>query len=207
MKNKLLPLLLCIGIGLHGDEDRVRHVDVEKQKALASNSLTFPLPGRERRAGKKAPNKGEEESNAADPAENDPPEPPASVTNEVSGSPESFEEKIAELESEIELASKENKELNAKLKESLEDLNAAEEQIQEHRSEIQDLESLLDDGPGTIFNGWVFSQELKWVYLSPATMPYIYSQSDGWMLYEYGTKPRRVFYFKTKKWVLLDAEK
>ena len=61
----------------------------------------------------------------------------------------------------------------------------------------------LDRGPGSLFKGWVYSPELKWVYVSPSIVPYAFSQTDGWLLYEYGTNPRRVYYYKTEKWELL----
>ena len=66
------------------------------------------------------------------------------------------------------------------------------------------MEAVFDRGPGSLFKGWVYSQELKWVYVSPSIVPYAFSQNDGWMLYEYGTHPRRVYYYTTKKWELLD---
>jgi hypothetical protein len=205
MKNKLIPLLIITYcIGLYGETDRVRHVDPEKQKISASNSLTFPLPGRDRRAGKKGSAEGEEESPDPETSENEPPEPPpTTVTNEVGTAPEDLVEQIADLE-------EERAHLREKLADVLGDLSVASVQLkaysdqrQDFLKEIKELNEQITHGPGTIFSGWVFSPKLKWVYLSPTTMPYIFSQSDGWMLYEYGSKPRRVYYFRTEKWELL----
>jgi len=200
MKNILILLTYCIALGLYGDEDRVRHADPKKQALFAANSTTVPLPGRERRGGKKESSETESEtteSEAPDP-------PPTTVTNEVGTPPEDLIEQIADLEEEL-------GDLREKLADVLADLSVASVQLkaysdqrQDLLGEIKDLNEQLDHGPGTIFSGWVFSPKLKWVYLSPTTMPYIFSQSDGWMLYEYGSTPRRVYYFRTEKWELLD---
>ena len=96
----------------------------------------------------------------------------------------------------------------------LDDLDTASKEIKslvEERTDLikdlDEVEDILDRGPGSLFRGWVYSPELKWVYVSPTIVPYSYSQDDGWMLYEYGTNPRRVYYYKTKEWKLLDNEK
>ena len=116
--------------------------------------------------------------------------------------------------SKISKLEKEEKELKAKVKELQEDLSTASKQLEtysnerkELKEEISKLKSKINAGPGSIIKGWVFSPELKWIYLSPSTMPYAYSQDDGWMMYEYGTNPRRVYYFKTKEWKILKNEK
>ena len=202
MRITLILLTYCIGVGLYGSKDRVRYVDPARQALFAANSVSFPLPGRERRAGKK-------ESNETKPENNNPPTPeppPVSVTNEVGEGPEDLVERIAELKAERAV-------LKADVAELLVDLSVASVQLQAYsderkvlRQEIRDLTASIEAGSGTIFSGWVFSPELKWVYLSPTTIPYIFSQTDGWMLYEYGTNPRRVYYYKTKEWKLLDNE-
>ena len=203
MKNILILLTYCIGIGLYGEEDRVRYADPERQALFAANSTTVPLPGRERRGGKK-------ESNETEPETNNPPAPlppPTIVTNEVQGDPDDLIKQIADLE-------EERADLRKELADVLTDLSVASVQLQAYSDErtqfmeeIKTLNDQISDGPGTIFNGWVFSPELKWVYLSPVTIPYIFSQSDGWMIYEYGTNPRRVYYFKTQEWKILNNEK
>ena len=201
--NKLILLTYCIGFGLYGNEDRIRHVDPLQQALFAANSVTVPLPGRERRSGKK-------ESNETSPGQNNPPAPnppPVTVTTEVGEGPEDLVEKITDLKAQRAVLRAENADLLVDLSAASAQLQAYSDERKEMRREISDLNTLIDDGPGTIFNGWVFSPELKWVYLSPTTIPYIFSQSDGWMLYKYGTSPRRVYYFKTQEWKLLNNEK
>jgi hypothetical protein len=192
MKNKLLPLLLtcCIGIGTHGDEDRVRYVDAEKQKAFASNSATFPLPGRERRAGKS----GEADKSA-------PPEPNEDQTSHVENNVPALPG-IAELEYDI-------RALKTKLKESEENLDLAAqlvEDISKENSQNKKRISELESSPGTPFNGWVWGQELGWVYSSHLIAPYYYSQDQGWFFYELGSTPRIIYKFKTKKWTTLNEK-
>jgi hypothetical protein len=198
MKAKLILTFTVLFNSLLGNGDRVRFVNPEMQAAFASSSVTFPLPGRERRAGKKA-----SESNETSP----PSEPPNSVKNEVGEPPEDFSNRISVLE-------KEKGDLEAKVKELEEDLSTASELLESYsedrrelRKEINELKDKISDGPGSIIKGWAFSPELKWIYLSPSTMPYVYSQDEGWMMYEYGTNPRRVYYFKTKEWKILKNEK
>ena len=190
MKTKLILTFVILLNSLFGDKDRVRYVDPKTQAIFASNSTTFPLPGRERRGGKKA-----SESNET----NSPAEPPNSVKNEVGEPPEDPSAKISELEEEVD-------DLKEDLSFASKQIEAYLEEREQLREEIDDLKSKIDAGPGSIIKGWVFSPELKWIYLSPSTMPYAYSQDEGWMMYEYGTNPRRVYFYKTKEWKLLDNE-
>ena len=202
MKISLILLISVAGLSLYGNRDRIRHVDPATQALFDANSVTFPLPGRERRAGKKESN--ETESKGNNPPAPEP--PPPAVTNEVGEGPEDLVERIAELKAERTVLKDQVADLLVDLSVASVQLEAYSNERKELRKEIQDLENLIEDGPGTIFSGWVFSPNLKWVYLSPTTMPYIFSQTDGWMLYEYGSSPRRVYYFKTEKWELLDEE-
>ena len=195
---KLILILVFISHSLFGNDRRVRYVIPEIQAAFDKNKVSFPLPGRHRRVGKRAPDSNET---------NIPADPPNSIKNEVGDAPEDFASKISKLE-------KEEKELKAKVEELQEDLSTASKQLEtysnerkELKEEISKLKSKINAGPGSIIKGWVFSPELKWIYLSPSTMPYAYSQDDGWMMYEYGTNPRRVYYFKTKEWKILKNEK
>jgi predicted RNase H-like nuclease (RuvC/YqgF family) len=165
-----------------------------------------------------------------------PPAPPPNVLDEVENntSPTDLLKQIEELEDENdalvkdldtykvirEVLIKQRQELENELEklqddksDLLDDLDAATHEIKslvEDRQDLQQglnhLEDILDRGPGSLFKGWVYSQELKWVYVSPSIVPYAFSQDDGWMLYEYGTHPRRVYYYTTKKWELLDDE-
>jgi vacuolar-type H+-ATPase subunit I/STV1 len=165
-----------------------------------------------------------------------PPAPPPNVLDEVenNASPADLLKQIKELEDENddlvkdldthkvirEVLIKQRQELENELEklqddksDLLDDLDAATHEIKslvEDRQDLQEglnhLEDILDRGPGSLFKGWVYSQELKWVYVSPSIVPYAFSQDDGWMLYEYGTHPRRVYYYTTKKWELLDSE-
>lgn len=137
-----------------------------------------------------------------------PPPPPPNVKDEVENntSPADLLERIEELEDEV-------KKLQEDKSDLLDDLDAATHEIKSllqdrinlHRDMAQ-MEAVFDRGPGSLFKGWVYSQELKWVYVSPSIVPYAFSQNDGWMLYEYGTHPRRVYYYTTQKWELLDSE-
>ena len=180
---------------------------------------------------------GEKNENATESGESAPPPPPANVKDEVdeNASPADLLKQIEELEDDNdalvkdldnhkafrEVLIKQRQELRAeveKLKEDksdlLDDLDTASKEIKslvEERTDLikdlDEVEDILDRGPGSLFRGWVYSPELKWVYVSPTIVPYSYSQDDGWMLYEYGTNPRRVYYYKTKEWKLLDNEK
>jgi len=165
-----------------------------------------------------------------------PPPPPPNVKDEVenNASPADLLKQIEELEEENddlvkdlnnhkafrEVLIKQRQELRDEvenLKEDksdlIDDLDAATHEI---KSLLQDrinlhqdmaqMEAVFDRGPGSLFKGWVYSPELKWVYVSPSIVPYAFSQDAGWMLYEYGTHPRRVYYYTTKKWELLDNE-
>jgi hypothetical protein len=196
MNIKLLLLIHCTCLGLYGNRDRIRHVDPDTQTLFDANSVTFPLPGRERRSGKK-------DSNETKPTA--PAPPPPAVTNEVGDGPEDLVERITELKAERTVLRDQVADLLVDLSVASVQLEAYSNERKELRKEIRDLENLIEEGPGTIFSGWVFSPKLKWVYLSPTTMPYIFSQADGWMLYEYGSNPRRVYYFRTEKWEVLDT--
>jgi len=45
-----------------------------------------------------------------------------------------------------------------------------------------------------------FAFYFGWAFLSPETMPYVFLQKDGWVYYERGSSPRRVYYFNTETW-------
>ena len=167
---------------------------------------------------------------------NAPPPPPTSVKDEVENdpSPEDLLVEIEDLKTENDLLKDVRSTLVAQKKAILKDLadaqealgdtvedygnvkkdlNAAVAQIKllkEERSDLikdlDEVEVILDRGPGSLFKGWVYSPKLKWMYVSPSIVPYAFSQDDGWVLYEYGTNPRRVYYYKTKEWKLLDSE-
>jgi hypothetical protein len=104
------------------------------------------------------------------------------------------------------------KQLQSEKADIKEDFDVATKQIQEFiaerselRSSVKELRDTINKGPGSLFKGWVYSQELGWVYVSPTIVPYSYSQKNGWMMYQYGSNPRRVFYFETESWERLDA--
>lgn len=167
---------------------------------------------------------------------NAPPPPPPNVKDEVENntSPSDLLKKIEELEDDKdalvkdldnhkavrETLIKQRQELRDEVEklqddksDLLEDLDTASKEIKSLveerkslRNGLHELEDIIDKGPGSLFKGWVYSPELKWVYISPSIVPYAFSQNDGWMLYEYGTNPRRVYYYTTKNWELLDNE-
>ena len=60
---------------------------------------------------------------------------------------------------------------------------------------------------GSLFDGWVYLPKSGWIYTSPKIYPYAFSQNDGWLKYELGTDPRRVFYFKEDAWKVLNKKK
>ena len=99
---------------------------------------------------------------------------------------------------------KDNSELNANLVSASKELQNLLNETDRLNDELTHLEKLIEHGPGSIFKGWVYTTELNWVYVSPRITPYAFSQKDGWMKYEYGTDPRRVFYFDTDTWKFLD---
>ena len=168
---------------------------------------------------------------------NDPPPPPPNVQNEVESnpSPEDLQEQIDDLKDENEDLKEARLSLIKQRSEVLKDLaetqkaldltaedysnvkkdlTAAVVEIKSLKAvrrdlieELDEMDEILDKGPGSLFKGWVYSPELKWVYVSPSIVPYAFSQTDGWMLYEYGTNPRRVYYFKTQEWKILNNEK
>ena len=136
---------------------------------------------------------------------NTPPPPPPNVTNEVDEN-EAPSDLIKELEDEVKKLQEDKSDLLEDLETASREIKSLLEERGDLRKTISELEDVLDRGPGSLFRGWVYSPELKWVYISPTIVPYSFSQNDGWMLYEYGTNPRRVYYYRTKKWELLDNE-
>tara|TARA_R110000851_G_scaffold52364_2_gene124464 strand:+ start:263 stop:859 length:597 start_codon:yes stop_codon:yes gene_type:complete len=167
---------------------------------------------------------------------NDPPPPPPNVQNEVESnpSPEDLQEQIDDLKDENEDLKEARLSLIKQRSEVLKDLaetqkaldltaedysnvkkdlTAAVVEIKSLKAvrrdlieELDEMGEILDKGPGSLFKGWVYSPELNWVYVSPSIVPYSFSQTDGWMLYEYGTDPRRVYYYNTKEWKILNEK-
>ena len=65
----------------------------------------------------------------------------------------------------------------------------------ELKSEISDLKDKVGKPVGSLFDGWVYSSKSVDLY-SPKIYPYAFSQNDGWLKYELGPDPRRVFYLR-----------
>lgn len=82
----------------------------------------------------------------------------------------------------------------------IDELNKEKKQL---KSNISALQTELDKPVGSLFDGWVYLPKSGWIYTSPKIYPYAFSQNDGWLKYELGTDPRRVFYFKQDEWRLL----
>jgi hypothetical protein len=170
---------------------RVRHLDEEKENALrAGTSYSKDLFSRERRGGK---------TGVANKAA--PPEPDENQTSHVNNNVPVLPG-IVELEYDI-------RALKTQLKEAKENLDLASELVEDlsaentqHKKRILELER----SPGTPFRGWVWGQELEWVYSSPLIAPYYYSQEQGWFFYELGSTPRVIYKFKTKKWTTLNEK-
>ena len=150
--------------------------------------------------------KNQEKRSSTENEESAPPPPPTKVTNELeeNDSPVDLLERIEELEDEVKKLQEDKSDLLDDLDSATHEIKSLLEDRKELRSIMNQMEVALNRGPGSLFRGWVYSLELKWIYVSPTITPYAYSQNDGWMLYEYGTNPRRVYYYKTKEWRLLD---
>ena len=188
--------IACLLLGTVGSAQdpktyRVRHLDAEKENALRSGiSYSKDRFSRQRRGGKnEAPNK---------PA---PPQPDKNQTAHVNNNVPILPG-IVELEYDI-------RALKVQLKEAKENLDLASELVEElsaentqHKNRISELER----SPGTPFRGWVWGQELEWVYSSPLIAPYYYSQDQGWFFYELGSTPRIIYKFKTKEWTTLNEK-
>jgi hypothetical protein len=62
--------------------------------------------------------------------------------------------------------------------------------------------------PGNVYNGWTFTEEFGWAFITPATYPYMFlSESNTWIYYELGSNPRMIFNFTTNEWLQLDEER
>ena len=198
------------------------HVSADKtesEEGKGNNTTTEEPRGNDKAPTEPAPTE-RPTTEPNEPKEEPTPEPPSkTIITEVENSTQPSElTELDEIKAERKLLREQKQaliaqvsELESDKKELTDDLDIASKQLQsfasertEFRKTIRDLEDVLDRGPGSLFKGWVYSPELKWVYISPTIVPYTFSQNDGWMLYEYGTNPRRVYYYRTKKWELLD---
>ena len=56
--------------------------------------------------------------------------------------------------------------------------------------------------PGLPFNGWIYSPEMGWCFVSPTSVPYIYVNDRGWAYYKAGTSPREFFFYDKEQWEL-----
>ena len=81
--------------------------------------------------------------------------------------------------------------------------------MQRLRQERDDFRRVVEY-PGSMFKGWVFSEEFGWVFTSPTTAPYAFlAENNEWVCYELGTgivDGRLIFKFRTNEWVDLDQE-
>ena len=79
--------------------------------------------------------------------------------------------------------------------------------MQRLRQERDDFRRTVEY-PGSMFNGWVFSEEFGWVFTSPTVAPYAFlAENNEWVCYEQGTglvDGRLIFKFRTNEWVDLD---
>lgn len=60
------------------------------------------------------------------------------------------------------------------------------------------------ENPGLPFNGWIYSPDMGWCFVSPTTMPYIYVNDRGWTYYKTGTFPREFFFYDKEQWELYE---
>ena len=121
---------------------------------------------------------------------------------------------ISELNNKITNLESDNQLLETKNESITEERNRYYSQLQSKNNEISSLKtqnqtlvlemnelSVSNAIPsGSIFNGWVYTTDFGWAFLSPETMPYVFLQKDGWVYYERGSNPRRVYYFDTETW-------
>jgi len=117
---------------------------------------------------------------------------------------------------EIKLLNKTNSNLKTKLARSENDLVTLSDMIRSNNDTMQRLRQERDDYrrtveyPGSMFNGWVFSEEFGWVFTSPTVAPYAFlAENNEWVCYEQGTgiiDGRLIFKFRTNEWVDLDRE-
>jgi hypothetical protein len=135
--------------------------------------------------------------------------PPPKAVDELNNneSPEDLLEKIKDVESRAKKTEEDFAKLGEDHEKTLKNLKDRKEDIAKLTDQITELQKLvaeqaesLELGPGSLFKGWVYSPELKWVYTSPTIAPYSYSQNHGWMLYKLGSDPRLVYYYNTKEW-------
>jgi hypothetical protein len=149
-----------------------------------------------------------------------PPGPPVGVENEVENAESPVNQQLEALKDQLETVTKQRNEILEDLNDTKEDLEELEDDFRAANNTIQSLltqrslmakdidemEDILNKGPGSLFKGWVWSPDLGWVYISPTIVPYAFSQTEGWMFYDTGSNPRRVYYYTTKKWKVLDTE-
>jgi len=138
----------------------------------------------------------------------------------------SLKEQVTELSNKLVQSEKDKTDsiadLNKKVKELESSLKNAKEESSRYFSSLQtsnnnnaslqatisDLELVVADlthkveNPGLPFDGWVYSPELGWCFVSPLSMPYIYVNERGWAFYEAGTSPRKFFFYDKEQWEL-----
>lgn len=120
----------------------------------------------------------------------------------------SLTSKLSELEASIVLLKSSNKSITDERNRYFSELQSKSNQISNLTTQNQTLTFALNDANsqadtpvGNIFNGWVYTEDFGWSFISPDTMPYMYLQKGGWVYYEKGSNPRRVYYFDTEEWV------
>lgn len=155
--------------------------------------------------------------------------PPIDFVDEVenSGGPEVIEEleKVKKEKDDLAKIIVDKEENEGKLLKRIEELRVSKESLEKNleaasdlidelnkekkqlKSNISDLQTELDKPVGSLFDGWVYIPTTGWIYTSPKIYPYAFSQNDGWLKYELGTDPRRVFYFKEDTWKVLNKKK
>lgn len=120
----------------------------------------------------------------------------------------SLASKVSELEASIVSLKSSNQSITEERNRYFSELQSKSNQISNLTTQNQTLTFALNDAnsqqdipTGSIFNGWVYTTDFGWSFISPDTMPYMYLQTGGWVYYEKGSNPRRVYYFDTEEWV------
>ena len=109
--------------------------------------------------------------------------------------------RIKELESSLKNAKEESSRYFSSLQTSNNNNASLQATISELESVVAELTQKVAN-PGLPFDGWVYSPELGWCFVSPSSMPYIYVNERGWAFYEAGSSPRKFFFYDKEQWEL-----
>jgi hypothetical protein len=133
---------------------------------------------------------------------------------------ERLDNNISEMKQSLDIAVQNNTSLQTKLKnleteflsiteernrlfQALNDANNNSSQLRvENTNLLMEINQLSEvaQSLGTPFDGWIYSPDLGWCFVSPSTMPYFYTNDRGWVFYETGSNPRRMYFYESETW-------